>query len=133
MNPHCKTILLFHAAPVVRKVIREILEHEGYLVRATGDLGIAVDMIRESPPDLLVVDVYVAHLDGRDAARYLCQKNPGMRVLMVAGMPADQRVEERTTGEGFLVFPRPFAPAELAAKVKEIFGVEKPRPAASQK
>ncbi|HVN06248.1 MAG TPA: response regulator [Bryobacteraceae bacterium] len=125
MNPHCQTILLFYAAPVVRKVIQEILENEGYLVRATGDLGIAVDMIRESPPDLLVVDVYLAHLDGRDAARYLCQKNPGMRVLMVAGVPADQRVEDRTTGEGFLVFPKPFDPADLAAKVKEILSSEK--------
>jgi len=114
------TILVFHSAPVVRKVIREILEREGHVVRATGDLGIAVDMVRETPPDLMLIDVYVADINGHDAARYLSQKSPQMRVLMIAGVPADARVELRTTDAGFLVFPKPFAPADLAARVKEI-------------
>jgi DNA-binding response OmpR family regulator len=100
-------------------IIREILEREGYVVRATGDLGIAVDMVRESPPDLLLIDVYVADIAGHDAAVYLCQKNPHMRVLMVAGVPDDQRMEAQTTDEGFMIFPKPFAAAELVAKVKE--------------
>jgi DNA-binding response OmpR family regulator len=116
----CATILVFHSAPVVRKVIREILEREGHVVRATGDLGVAVDMVRETPPNLLLIDVYVADINGHDAALYLSQKCPSMRVLMIAGLPDDQRIEGRTTGEGFMVFPKPFAPAEFVAKVKEI-------------
>jgi hypothetical protein len=43
-----------------------------------------------------------------------------MRVLMMVGVPDDQRIEARTTDEGFMVFPKPFAPAELVVKVKEI-------------
>ncbi|MGC9950489.1 MAG: response regulator [Bryobacteraceae bacterium] len=120
MSANCATILVFHSAPVVRKVIREILDREGYVVRATGDLGIAVDMVRESPPDLMLIDVYVGDINGHDAAVYLCQKCPSMLVLMVAGLPADGRIELETTGAGFDVFPKPFAPAELAARVKEI-------------
>jgi len=121
------TILVFHSAPVVRKVIQEILEREGYVVRATGDLGIAVDMVRESPPDLLIIDVYVADINGHDAAVYLCQKWPRMRVLMLAGLPDDQRIAAQTTAENFLVFPQPFAPAELVAIVKQVVKpVEKP-------
>jgi DNA-binding response OmpR family regulator len=115
-----ETILVFHSAPVVRTVIREILEREGYVIRATGDLGIAVDMVRETPPDLLLIDIYVADINGHDAAKYLCQKSPKMRVLMVAGLPDDQRIERRTTDEGFMVFPKPFAPAELVASVKNV-------------
>jgi DNA-binding response OmpR family regulator len=120
MRTHSATILLFHSAPVVRAVVREILEHAGYVVRATGDLGIAVDMIRESPPDLLIIDVYVADINGHDAAVYLQTKWPSMRVLMIAGLPADDRIAVRTAGEDFLVFPPPFAPAALVAKVEEI-------------
>ena len=120
MEANRTTILVFHSAPVVRTIIREILEREGYVVRATGDLGIAVDMVRESPPDLLLIDVYVADITGHDAAVYLSQKNPHMSVLMVAGIPDDERMEVRTTGEGFWVFPKPFASAELVAKVKEV-------------
>lgn len=114
------TILVFHSAPVVRAVIAEILDREGYVVRATGDLGIAVDMTRETPPDLLLIDVYVADITGHDAALYLCKKSPHTQVLMVAGVPDDQRINTRTTNAGFTVFPKPFAPAELVAKVKEV-------------
>lgn len=127
MTTHLATILVFQSAPVVRAVIREILEREGYVVRATGDLGIAVDMVRESPPDLLIIDDYVGDIDGHDAAVYLCQKWPSMKVLMVAGLPRDQRIAAWTTDENFLVFPEPFAPAELVAKVKEVLAAhEKP-------
>ncbi|MGA2133167.1 MAG: response regulator [Bryobacteraceae bacterium] len=116
----CATILLFHSAPLVRQVIREILEKAGHVVRATGDLGIAVDMVRETPPDLLLIDVYVANINGHDAALYLRQKCPSLRVLMVAGVPSDQRIDVRITNEGFLIFPQPFAPSELVARVNEI-------------
>jgi two-component system, OmpR family, response regulator len=124
MSPHLTTILVFHSAPVVRRVIREILEREGYVVRATGDLGVAVDMLRETPADLMLIDVYVGDINGHDAAQYLCQKWPHMRVLIVAGLPADSRIEIRTTGENFMVFPKPFAPAELAACVKEVLAAK---------
>ncbi|MGO4882911.1 MAG: response regulator [Bryobacteraceae bacterium] len=117
MTAKKEIILLFHSAPVVRTVIREILENDGYVVRATGDLGIAVDMARETKPDLLLIDIYVADINGHDAAKYLCQKCPSMGVLMVAGMPAAERIAIRTTGEGFSVFPKPFAAAELLAAV----------------
>jgi DNA-binding response OmpR family regulator len=120
MSVNSATILLFHSAPVVRTVIREILEREGYVVRATGDLGVAVDMASETQPDLLIIAIYVADITGHDAARYLCQRCPKMRVLMVAGLPDDQRMEAPTIDEGFMVFPKPFAPADLVIKVKEI-------------
>jgi DNA-binding response OmpR family regulator len=120
MNESLATVMVFHAVPVVRTVIREILEREGYLVRATGDLGNAVDMVGESPPDLLLIGVSVGQVNGHDAAVYLREKCPSMRVLMIAGLPADERVEIWTKGEGFSVFPEPFAPAQLTASVREI-------------
>jgi DNA-binding response OmpR family regulator len=124
MSVQKQVILLFHSAPVLRAVLREILENAGYVVRATGDLGIAVDMVRESPPGLLIIDSYVADIPGHDAALYLCKKSPNMKVLMVVGLPADQRMEARTTDEGFAVFPKPFAAADLVAKVKEVLGTK---------
>jgi DNA-binding response OmpR family regulator len=120
------TLMVFHAAPVVRTVIREILEREGYVVRATGDLGDAVDMARESPPDLLLIGVSAGQVNGHDAAVYLRGKYPSMRVLMIAGLPADERIEIWTKGDGFSVFPQPFAPAELTASVREILAQDRP-------
>ncbi|HLI86580.1 MAG TPA: response regulator [Bryobacteraceae bacterium] len=120
------TVMVFHSAQVVRTVLREILEREGYLVRATGDLGNAVDMVRESPPDLLLIGVCTGQVNGHDAALYLRGKCPSMRVLMLAGLPTDERVEIWTRGEGFEVFPRPFAPADLLIAVAECLAGERP-------
>jgi WD40 repeat protein len=64
--------------------------------------------------------VYVGDINGHDAAVYLCEKSPNMRVLMVAGLPADPRIEIWTLDENFMVFPQPFAPADLTARVKEM-------------
>jgi DNA-binding response OmpR family regulator len=128
MNESLATVMVFHAVPVVRTVIREILEREGYLVRATGDLGNAVDMVRESPPDLLLIGVSAGQVNGHEAAVYLREKCPSMRVLMIAGLPADERVEIWTKGEGFSVFPQPFAPAELTASVRKILAQNWPPP-----
>ena len=46
------TILLLVSDPVVRSVLDEILQREGYMVLATGSLGQAVDRLKESTPDL---------------------------------------------------------------------------------
>jgi CheY-like chemotaxis protein len=79
------TILLLVSDPVVRSVLEETLEREGYTVRATGDLGQAVDRLTESTPDLLITRTYVRSIPGHEAAVYLLTKCPTMRVLMVGG------------------------------------------------
>jgi len=127
MRPENYTILLLHSAPVVRRVTREILEQKGYVVRATGDLGVAVDMLHETKPDLLLVDLYVGDISGHDAAMYLTGKCPSMGVLIIAGVPADQRMENRTVGEGFRVFPKPFHPADLLAAVDDALDANRKR------
>ena len=76
------TILLLVSDPLVRSVLQETLEDEGYMVRATGDLGQAVDRLKESVPDLLITRTYVESMPGHEAAMYLLTKCPTMRVLM---------------------------------------------------
>jgi DNA-binding response OmpR family regulator len=119
------TILLFVSDPLVRSVLKETLEHEGYTVVATGDLGNAVDRINEYTPDLLIIRGYVEGLPGHDAAVYLRTKHVQMKVLIVGGLLDDDRLELRESLQGFEVFPKPFSAAELIQKVKEV--LEKPR------
>src|ERR1700747_2081156 len=89
------TILLLVSDPLVRSVLRETLEHEGYTVRATGELGQAVDRLKECQPDLLITRTYVQSLPGHDAAVYLLTKCPKMRVLIVGGLLDDDRLRQR--------------------------------------
>ena len=89
------------------------------MVLATGDLGTAVDIMSDCSPDLLLTNIDFP-TSGHDAAQYLKKKCPKMRVLIVAGLPDDQRIEDRTAGAGFEVFPKPFTVTELTDKVGEI-------------
>jgi DNA-binding response OmpR family regulator len=119
------TILLLVSDPVVRAVFKEALEDAGYTVLATGDLGNAVDRLKEVEPDLLITRTYVEGLPGHDAAVYLRSKNLKMKVMIVGGLLEDDRLELRESLAGFEVFPKPYHRAELLQKVKEV--LEKPR------
>lgn len=119
------TILLLASDPVVRSVLKETLERAGYTVLAADDLGQAVDRLKESPPDLLIVRSHVQNLPGHDAAVYLRKKCLKMKVLILGGSLDDERLQNREDLQGFAVFPKPYAAAELLEKVKEV--LEKPR------
>ena len=114
------TILLLVSDPLVRSVLQETLEREGYMVRATGNLGQAVDRLKESVPDLLITRTYVESMPGHEAAMYLLTKCPTMRVLMVGGLLDDERLRYRAELQGFEVFPKPYSAADLLQKVKEV-------------
>ena len=114
------TILLLVSDPIVRSVLKETLEHEGYMVMAAGDLGQAVDRLKECAPDLLITLSYVQGLPGHDAAMYLRTKCLKMKVLLVGGILDDDRLKYREELQGFEVFPKPYSPAELLQKVKDV-------------
>lgn len=119
------TILLLVSDPLVRSVLQDTLEHEGYTVVTAGDLGNAVDRLKEVTPDLLITRTYVEGMTGHDAATYLRTKSNGLRVLMVGGLLDDERLKYRESLEGFDVFPKPYSPRELLQKVKDV--LTKPR------
>ena len=119
------TILLLVSDPVVRSILKETLEREGYTVLATGDLGQAVDRLQECIPDLLITRTYIESLPGHEAAMYLRTKCSEMRVLMLGGLLDDERLAYRAEQQGFEVFPKPYTAAALLEEVRRVLG--KPR------
>jgi DNA-binding NtrC family response regulator len=113
-------ILLLCSEPIIRSVMKETLEQAGYVVRGTGDLGTAVDMIGASKIDLLITYPYVESISGHEAAKYLRGKNPHMGVLVVAGLLRDDRLEYRAILENFDIFPDPFTSDQLIEKVEHV-------------
>ena len=113
-------ILLLCSEPVVRSVLKEALEHAGFVVLATGSFGTAVDNVDDRKIDLLITHPYVETIPGHEAAKYLRARNPGMAVLVVAGLLDDDRLKYREDLEGFEIFPRPFTAAQLVSKVEEV-------------
>jgi len=114
------TILLLVSEPLVRQATREVLERAGYVVMAAGDLGTAVDRLQDCKADLLMISPYVETITGNDAAKYLQGRCPGIRILMVAGLLADDRFQNRAVLERMEIFPQPFTGQELLHKVKQV-------------
>ena len=120
-NPLMKTtILLLVSDPLVRATLKETLEGPGYTVLAAGDLGQAVDRLKECTPDLLITRTYVDGLPGHDAAVYLRTKCTSMRVLILGGLLDDERLQFRESLQGFEVFPKPYTVAELLREVADV-------------
>jgi len=119
------TILLLVSDPVMRSVMHEILDREGYAVEAVGTLGDAVDRLKVITPDLLITRTYVHNLPGHEAAKYLRERCMSMSVLIVGGLLADDRLCYRESLEGFQVFPTPYPAIELLRKIKEVLTISR--------
>jgi len=122
------TILLLGSDPIVSAVFKEVLEGVGYVVLPGSNLADAVDWLRRSTPDLLIVRPYLMNIAGHDAALYLRTKCHGLRVLMVSGFLDDDRLQYREALHTIEVFPKPFSAAEFIQKVAEMLA---PHPPAS--
>jgi CheY-like chemotaxis protein len=115
------TILLLSSEPVVRAVMKEALEHAGYIVLATGDLGGAVDMLTSADIDLLITHPYVDNIPGHEAAKYLRSRTSRkITVLIVAGLLDDDRLQYRAELQEFNIFPPPFSTSQLIEEVRKI-------------
>lgn len=115
MNP---TILLLISDRLVLSVVKETLERAGMFVSAAGDLGVAVDRMAEIPSDLLIAGAYTTEISGREAATYLRNKQPGLKILILGGFLDDDRLRNRDELGGFDVFPPRITAAQLVEKVK---------------
>ena len=113
------TILLLSSDPVVRLVLRDVLEGAGYVVLPAGDLGSAVKKLMQTTPDLLIVRPYIDNIAGHDAALYLRTKCHGLRILIVGGFLDDDRLHYRNSLKSFAVFPPPYSAAQMLEKVQE--------------
>jgi hypothetical protein len=69
---------------------------------------------------LLITHPYVDNITGHEAAKYLRTKNPGMGVLIVAGLLDDDRLQYRASLEEFQIFPPPFTRAQFIKTVAEV-------------
>ena len=70
-------------------------------------------------PDLLLTNVYFPGLTGHEAMHLFKERCPGLKVLMVSGLPNGDVIQKWTGEDGFDVFPKPFTAQALIAKVRQ--------------
>lgn len=112
-------ILVVDDEELIRNVIREYSENEGYKVYEAIDGFDAIDMVKKLDIDLIILDIMMPNLDGYTA----CKKIKDIKDIPVIMLSA--RKEEYDKLAGFEIgiddyMTKPFSPKELMARVKAI-------------
>jgi two-component system cell cycle sensor histidine kinase/response regulator CckA len=116
-----ETILLVEDEPAVRELIQMVLSERGYKVlealvpedaeRLAGSNGAEIQ--------LLLTDVVMPGMSGRDLAKRLTARHPNLRVLYMSGYTFNVIAQDGTLEEGISFLQKPFTPQVLTEKVRE--------------
>ncbi len=120
-----EVILLVEDDDMVRMLAREILEGLGYVVHEAlnGRHGLALCEAHKGPIDLLLTDVMMPELGGRELAEGALKLRPGVKVLFMSGLSREMVLQDRMRN-GIAFLQKPFMPADLAQKVRETLDSE---------
>jgi PAS domain S-box-containing protein len=117
-----ETVLVAEDDASVREIVTEVLTHKGYRVLRAPDGQTALEMARAEPGEirLLVTDIVMPSMSGRELAEALVAERPGLRVLYMSGYTDDAVVRHGVLEEGLPYLQKPFTPRALAVKVREV-------------
>ncbi|HWZ29431.1 MAG TPA: response regulator, partial [Gemmatimonadales bacterium] len=117
-----ETVLIVEDVTAVRGVAREMLERSGYriLEAANGDAALRLAAKHHGPIDLLLTDVVMPGISGRQLAEQLVELRPQIRVLYMSGYTDDAVVTHGMLEPGINYLQKPFTLDGLARKVHEV-------------
>lgn len=113
-----RVLVVDDEAPIV-DLVRGYLEREGYVVEAATDGPAAVESVRASAPDVVVLDVMLPGVDGIEVCRQIRTFSDAYVLMLTARGEEIDRIMGLTVGaDDYLV--KPFSPRELVARVKAL-------------
>jgi len=116
-----ETILLVEDEPAILQLTAKMLEKQGYTVLAADTPGKAIQMARENHGDvhLLITDVVMPEMNGRDLAKNLLSLYPQVKRLYMSGYPADIIAHQGVLDEGVCFIQKPFTKNKLLTQVRK--------------
>ena len=124
-----ETVLVVEDEDSVRALIVELLEEFGYTPLQASNADAALVHLRSARViDLMISDVGLPGLNGRQLAEMARAQRPGLPVLFVTGYAADAAVRASFLEPGMEMISKPFAMADLAARIGEMIAATAGRP-----
>jgi len=120
-------ILVVEDDHAVRALVVETLEDAGFEVIEAPLPSAALELVDGEDLDLLLTDIVMPEMNGRELARRILELRPGLRVLYTSGYAADVVSERRALDEGDAFIQKPYPTAALIEAVRELLAGQ-PRP-----
>ncbi len=119
-EPGHETILLVEDEPAILQMTATMLRRQGYRVLPAGTPGEAMRIAREHDSEihLLVTDVIMPEMNGRDLAAGLLPLYPNLKRLFMSGYTADVIAHHGVLEPGIHFIQKPFSVRDLAARVR---------------
>ncbi|KKK99590.1 hypothetical protein LCGC14_2631220, partial [marine sediment metagenome] len=117
-----ETILLVEDEESLRGLAAKVLRKQGHtVIEAANGIEALETMAASGQPeiDLLITDVIMPGMGGRELAGKLLEKYPGIKVLYISGYTDNAIVHHGVLAEGVSFLPKPFSPISLAQKVRD--------------
>ena len=121
-----ETVLVVEDEERVRELVKEVLTKQGYTVLTAGDgtEGLEVSEHAAGIIDLLLADVVMPTMSGRELARNLTQNRPSMKVLYMSGYTDNAIMHKGVLETGTKFIQKPFTPDAIARIVREVLDEE---------
>ena len=115
-----RDILVVDDDPDVRAVIELTLRQEGYNPKAVASGEMALEAFREGQPDLVILDVLLPDIDGKEICR-LIRADSDVPIVFLSrrGEPIDRILGLELGADDYI--PKPFDPRELSARIHAVF------------
>ena len=116
------TILVVEDDPAILELSQSILEQLGYTVLTAGKPEEAIGTVQDyaGTIDLLITDVVMPQMNGRELARRIATIEPGLRCLYMSGYTANVIAQHGVLELGINFLQKPFSLQEIATKVSEV-------------
>ncbi|MHB8120627.1 MAG: hybrid sensor histidine kinase/response regulator [Desulfuromonadaceae bacterium] len=117
-----ETILVVEDEPAILKITSIMLEKQGYTVIQAATPGEAICLAREHAGEitLLMTDVIMPEMNGRDLAKNVQSLYPHIKRLFMSGYTADVIAHHGVLDEGVHFIQKPFSLPDMAAKVRDV-------------
>jgi CheY-like chemotaxis protein len=117
-----ETVLLVEDEESVRQLVRETLEAKGYTVLEAEDGETALQVVARHTGsiDMLITDLVMPGMSGRELAKQLCSSHPRTKVLYLSGYTEDAFIHQGGLDPDTSFLQKPFTLQALSRKVRDI-------------
>lgn len=117
--PSEAAVMILDDEPIVGERLKPLLEREGFQVEVFTESPLAVERLKEKSFTVLVTDMKMRGLTGMDVLRFVQEKSPGTKVIVITGYATIETNREAEVLGAFQFIAKPFKMKDLVKLVQK--------------